>query len=80
MTDPQLAWECFFGPATPYQYRLRGPGAWKGAREAIMTQWERTYYPLKSRPLPTIPSKSKSSYVFAAIIFALIAVVLYCIF
>ncbi|NXR32659.1 FMO5 monooxygenase, partial [Zosterops hypoxanthus] len=41
LTDPKLAMEVAFGPCTPYQYRLRGPGAWVGAREAILTQQQR---------------------------------------
>ncbi|NWV16331.1 FMO5 monooxygenase, partial [Origma solitaria] len=41
LTDPKLAMEVTFGPCTPYQYRLRGPGAWEGAREAILTQRQR---------------------------------------
>ncbi|KFQ18147.1 Dimethylaniline monooxygenase [N-oxide-forming] 5, partial [Merops nubicus] len=41
LTDPRLALEVFFGPCTPYQYRLRGPGHWAGAREAILTQQQR---------------------------------------
>ncbi|KFV20680.1 Dimethylaniline monooxygenase [N-oxide-forming] 5, partial [Tauraco erythrolophus] len=36
-----LALEVAFGPCTPYQYRLRGPGKWVGAREAILTQRQR---------------------------------------
>lgn len=51
LTDPRLAWEVFFGPCTPYQYRLQGPGKWAGARQAILTQWNRTMKPLKSRDL-----------------------------
>ena len=43
--DPRLAWEVFFGPCTPYQYRLMGPGKWDGARNAILTQWDRTLPP-----------------------------------
>lgn len=31
-----------FGPCTAYQYRLRGPNSWKGAKKAIENQWERT--------------------------------------
>jgi hypothetical protein len=46
LKDPKLAIKCFFGPCTPYQFRLTGPGAWQGAREAILTQWDRTYKPL----------------------------------
>ncbi|XP_043779676.1 dimethylaniline monooxygenase [N-oxide-forming] 4 isoform X2 [Cervus elaphus] len=50
--DPRLAWEVFFGPCTPYQYRLMGPGKWDGARNAILTQWDRTLKPLKTRTVP----------------------------
>ncbi|XP_048213336.1 dimethylaniline monooxygenase [N-oxide-forming] 4 isoform X2 [Perognathus longimembris pacificus] len=49
LTDPRLSWEVFFGPCTPYQYRLMGPGKWNGARNAILTQWDRTLKPLKTR-------------------------------
>ncbi|NWX63544.1 FMO5 monooxygenase, partial [Promerops cafer] len=41
LTDPKLAMEVAFGPCTPYQYRLRGPGAWAGARAAILSQRRR---------------------------------------
>jgi len=41
-----LALKMYFGPVQPYQYRLVGHGAWKGAREAIMTSDERVLYPL----------------------------------
>ena len=47
--DSKLALTCFFGPCTPYQYRLDGPLPWKGARRAIMTQWERIEAPLRTR-------------------------------
>lgn len=49
LSDPKLAYHCFFGPGTPYQYRLEGPWTWEGARKAILTQWERIYKPLKTR-------------------------------
>ncbi|XP_058396066.1 dimethylaniline monooxygenase [N-oxide-forming] 4 [Diceros bicornis minor] len=52
LKDPRLAWEVFFGPCTPYQYRLIGPGKWDGARNAILTQWDRTLKPLKTRFVP----------------------------
>ncbi|XP_042781876.1 dimethylaniline monooxygenase [N-oxide-forming] 4 [Panthera leo] len=52
LKDPRLAWEVFFGPCTPYQYRLKGPGKWDGARNAILTQWDRTLKPLKTRIVP----------------------------
>ncbi|XP_045198060.2 flavin-containing monooxygenase 5-like [Mercenaria mercenaria] len=56
-TDPKLAIEVYFGPCTPYQYRLMGPGPWNGARYAIMTQWERVYKPLQTRPCVVKESK-----------------------
>eukprot|EP00058_Branchiostoma_floridae_P002734 XP_002588222.1 hypothetical protein BRAFLDRAFT_113828 [Branchiostoma floridae] len=52
LSDPRLALTVFAGPCTPYQYRLMGPGAWKGAKEAIETQWDRITYPTKTRPVP----------------------------
>ncbi|XP_019386304.1 PREDICTED: dimethylaniline monooxygenase [N-oxide-forming] 5-like isoform X2 [Crocodylus porosus] len=51
LTDPKLAMEVFFGPCTPYQYRLRGPGKWDGARRAILTQKERIIKPMKTRSI-----------------------------
>ncbi|XP_069823523.1 flavin-containing monooxygenase 5-like isoform X1 [Dendropsophus ebraccatus] len=51
LTDPRVAFHVFFGPATPYQYRLMGPGKWSGAREAILTQWQRIIKPTQTRVL-----------------------------
>lgn len=60
--DPRLAMNCFFGPCTPYQYRLQGPGRWRGARQCILTQWERTLYPLKTRPVKNPPRESQALF------------------
>ncbi|XP_066411511.1 flavin-containing monooxygenase 5-like isoform X1 [Molothrus aeneus] len=49
LTDPRLAMEVAFGPCTPYQYRLRGPGAWAGARAAILSQRQRVVSALQPR-------------------------------
>lgn len=49
LTDPKLALALMFGPCTPYQFHLRGPGAWAGARQAILTQWDRVARPLQTR-------------------------------
>ncbi|KAJ8789052.1 hypothetical protein J1605_004975 [Eschrichtius robustus] len=49
--DPKLALEIFFGPCTPYQYHLQGPGKWAGARGAILTQREQIIKPLRTRIL-----------------------------
>ena len=51
VTDPRLAVEVYFGLTTPYQYRLVGPGAWPGARDAILSARERILQPLKTRPV-----------------------------
>ncbi|KAE8611386.1 hypothetical protein XENTR_v10012432 [Xenopus tropicalis] len=59
MTDPKLALKVLFGPCTPYQYRLMGPGKWSGARAAIMTQHDRIIKPTKTRALNK-PSGDKS--------------------
>ncbi|CAG5862946.1 unnamed protein product [Menidia menidia] len=50
--DPVLWLKIFFGPCTPYQYRLTGPGQWAGAREVILTQWERVAKPFRTRAVP----------------------------
>ncbi|XP_049444135.1 flavin-containing monooxygenase 5-like isoform X2 [Epinephelus fuscoguttatus] len=50
LTDPRLGLTVMFGPSTPYQYRLKGPGKWAGARQAILTQWERVAQPMQTRP------------------------------
>lgn len=62
LTDPRLAWEVFFGPCTPYQYRLMGPGKWDGARNAILTQWDRTLKPLKTRIVPNSSKPASTSH------------------
>lgn len=60
--NPRLAMACFFGPCTPYQYRLQGPGKWREAPRCILTQWERTLYPLKTRPLKNPPRESQALF------------------
>lgn len=62
LRDPRLAWEVFFGPCTPYQYRLVGPGRWDGARNAILTQWDRTLKPLKTRVPPDTSKPASISH------------------
>lgn len=66
LKDPRLAWEVFFGPCTPYQYRLTGPGKWEGARNAILTQWDRTLKPLKTRGTPDPPTPASISHYLKA--------------
>uniref|UniRef100_A0A8C8S6S5 Flavin-containing monooxygenase n=1 Tax=Pelusios castaneus TaxID=367368 RepID=A0A8C8S6S5_9SAUR len=54
--DPSLAMKIFFGPCTAYQYRLTGPGKWDGARNAILTQWDRTIKPMRTRVVEEPPN------------------------
>ncbi|XP_030061708.1 dimethylaniline monooxygenase [N-oxide-forming] 5 [Microcaecilia unicolor] len=58
LTDPKLAREVFFGPCTPYQFRLTGPGKWSGARQAILTQWNRTVKPTRTRDIANYLNRS----------------------
>ncbi|XP_054240605.1 flavin-containing monooxygenase 5-like [Indicator indicator] len=64
LTDPKLALEVAFGPCTPYQYRLQGPGKWAGAREAILTQKQRVIKPLQTRPMEDHPPASTTPRIF----------------
>ncbi|XP_075689423.1 flavin-containing monooxygenase 5-like [Rhinoderma darwinii] len=64
LSDPKLAWEMFFGPCTPYQYRLSGPGQWKDARKAIVTQLERIIKPIKTRSMSKNDSHGSFRFVF----------------
>jgi dimethylaniline monooxygenase (N-oxide forming) len=67
--DPQLAISCFCGPCTPYQFRLQGPLPWKGARKAILTQWQRVEAPLKTR---NVDDNADDSFTWWKIILAVI--------
>ncbi len=77
LRDPAVGLRVFFGPCTPYQFRLSGPGHWKGARQAILTQWDRVAKPMKTRPIPETSSFSVFFWLGlsggAAVIFALMA-------
>ncbi|KAJ7332892.1 hypothetical protein JRQ81_015072 [Phrynocephalus forsythii] len=49
LKDPKLALTIFFGACSPFQFRLRGPAKWAGARNAILTQKERIVKATKTR-------------------------------
>lgn len=67
ITDPKLFWYVFFGPSLPYQYRLYGPHAWEGARDAILNYNERVKAPLR-RPGQTSLKKQKNFFNFGTFI------------
>lgn len=76
LTDPRLALSIFFGPCTPYHFRLTGPGKWEGARKAILTQWDRTVKVTKTRTIQESPSSFETLLKLFSFLALLIAVFL----
>ena len=80
LTDPRLGLKVLLGPVTPYQYRLTGPGKWAGARQAILTQWERVTQALNTRPEdpPELPRSSTPTLVLSLMVAGLATTAYYC--
>ncbi|XP_036611837.1 dimethylaniline monooxygenase [N-oxide-forming] 1-like isoform X1 [Trichosurus vulpecula] len=78
LVDPLLAFKVFFGPLTSYQHRLTGPGKWDGARNAILTQWDRTIKPTKTRVVQEPPDTF--SYLLKVFSFLALLVAIFLIF
>ena len=76
LTDPRLACSVIFGPTTPYQYRLRGPGKWAGARQAILTQWDRVIQPMQTNACK-VPEPKRSVVVPLVLLAAALGVASY---
>ncbi|XP_012871233.1 PREDICTED: dimethylaniline monooxygenase [N-oxide-forming] 1 [Dipodomys ordii] len=76
LTDPRLACAVFFGPCTPYQFRLAGTGKWEGARQAILTQWDRALKVTKTRTVQKPPSAFDISLKLFGLLALLVAVFL----
>lgn len=76
LCDPALALKCFFGPCTPAQFRLMGPGAWEGAKKAIEDASGNVIYATKTRSLPKEEEAGKNASVFNMGILVLLVVVL----
>ncbi|XP_073449350.1 dimethylaniline monooxygenase [N-oxide-forming] 2-like isoform X1 [Aquarana catesbeiana] len=74
VTDPFLALKVVFGPCTPAQYRLRGPGQWPMARKQIMTTFDRILKPTKTRVVRT--HKEKRSMVYGLCALCILALLL----
>ncbi|KAI1892028.1 hypothetical protein AGOR_G00149770 [Albula goreensis] len=77
LRDPRLGLSVLLGPCTPYQYRLYGPGQWAGARQAILTQWDRVAKPMKTRPVPECKRSSTLPLLLTMSGAALLATLLY---
>ena len=73
LEDFRLACRVYFGPCTPYQYRLHGPGQWAGARDAIMTQWDRVYAPFKTRKVAASASAGGGFILLLVLLLSLVA-------
>uniref|UniRef100_A0A8C5KC31 Flavin-containing monooxygenase n=1 Tax=Jaculus jaculus TaxID=51337 RepID=A0A8C5KC31_JACJA len=76
--DTKLAMEIFYGPCTPYQFRLQGPGKWAGARSAILSQRHRILKPLRTRVLQHSGASSSSLFwvksIFTIIMFFIVPI------
>lgn len=74
-SDPILAWQLLWGPCTPIQYRLQGPGKWSGARKAILTTDDRIRKPMMTRVVESSDSmtstKTMARFMLAIVIFAI---------
>ena len=63
-SDPALALRCFFGPCTPAQFRLIGPGAWKGAKKSIEDAPGNVVYATKTRVCEQTEDKGGTALVY----------------
>lgn len=75
-SDPRLAFQLLWGPCTPIQYRLQGPGKWDGARKAILTTEDRIRKPLVTRVTENNNSMTSTitvaRFMLAVVFFAII--------
>ena len=60
LTDPQLGSRLLFQGLVPYQFRLDGPHAWSGARDAIMGMERRMVENTRRKPLEGKQQKEKT--------------------
>ncbi|CAG9536310.1 unnamed protein product [Cercopithifilaria johnstoni] len=68
-TDPRLAYTLFFNGMAPYQFRLKGPHAWIGARDALLNMTRRTFENSRTRRTPeTMKSKPINKLLYLLII------------
>nr|XP_006128857.1 dimethylaniline monooxygenase [N-oxide-forming] 2 [Pelodiscus sinensis] len=79
LKDPRLALTMYFGPCSPFQFRLTGPGKWDGARNAILTQKARIIKPTRTREVRGSSDHALVSYWLAVLgLLALLAAVFVC--
>jgi len=70
-TNFSVAMKVMFGPVTPYQYRLHGPGSSKESIKRISLQDYRVRYPLMTRKINDQVDKKKSlsNHLFILLLF-----------
>ncbi|XP_071820461.1 flavin-containing monooxygenase 5-like [Apostichopus japonicus] len=76
--DPKFWYTNVFGVHLPYQYRLEGPGAWEGAREAIETVWDRVEMPMRTREAVKKPDSVVDMKILFLGLIGLVVIVLMC--
>jgi len=70
----------YFGLTTPYQYRLVGPGAWRGARDAILSTRERILQPLMTRHVVIATNDNRRWRLLLVMFFGGVLLTLACMF
>jgi dimethylaniline monooxygenase (N-oxide forming) len=77
--NPKLAYQCFFGPAVPAQYRLQGPNTWGEATKVIMSTEEEYRWPLETkRCMPLIVERKSYFYHIIAVALVVFVAILFC--
>ena len=77
LRHPRLALKCFFGPCTPVQYRLQGPGQWAGARDYICKSFTNSVRGLKKRTALTQEANSWTKEIVFAMFVMFFTIVLH---
>ncbi|XP_077012004.1 flavin-containing monooxygenase 5 [Tamandua tetradactyla] len=75
-TDPKLALQLVWGPCTPVQYRLQGPGKWDGARKALLTTEDRIRKPMMTRAVKKSNSTISTTMFRVVLVIAFFAVIM----
>ena len=74
--DPALAMRCIFGPCTPPQFRLMGPGVWPEAKKAIEQVNQNTVFPTKTRTVNNKEGGAAGGVMFKFLVFAVLILAL----
>jgi len=60
-TDRALWHELMFSPAIPAHWRVNGPGAWSGARQAILEMEDRVAFPTTGKAAKDLVKQQQGS-------------------